>query len=214
MVMITKLTNQWLSNSRRNLLHQFEQQLDRYFETIFNFIRCCGYREDLCGAIACTREHGSALKICSPSSSGIEKGNSGTVASGWRCSCVTRGSRIDCNEMGSVRHHKRSTLHEFWRRKMLCHRTRLFAWMSILKMKMRTGQPPAPESRHEAPFSDPPMANRLDHAVLPNFGVDRPAIYQEECRPVNRHRCPPLYPKLPALAHKIPRNRRKCEETK
>ena len=88
MVMITKLTNQWLSNSRRNLLHQFEQQLDRYFETIFNFIRCCGYREDLCGAIACTREHGSALKICSPSSSGIEKGNSGTVASGWRCSCV------------------------------------------------------------------------------------------------------------------------------
>ena len=52
------------------MLHQLEQQLDRYFETIFNFIRCCGYREDLCGAIACTREHGSALKICSPSSSG------------------------------------------------------------------------------------------------------------------------------------------------
>ena len=36
MVMTTKLTNQWLSNSRRNFLHQFEQQLDRYFETIFN----------------------------------------------------------------------------------------------------------------------------------------------------------------------------------
>ena len=88
---------------------------------------------------------------------------------------ATRGSGIDCNEMESFLHHKRST--SFGARVLEAEDFapwNVFVFLNVVDPGDGYDDWPASssESRHEVPFWDPPMANRLGQVILPDFGVE------------------------------------------